>query len=157
MNEYNCLNCHTAFKGYQFRDTIRKFCGISCKKAYHTVSLTCKECEKQFSVSKCASGRTYCSKDCYTKDLTRNRLAIKAERITIKCKLCAKPVEMLLCQYNVRAKYGQYPKYCSIVCCRVDKENERAEKKASLKSAKPIENKNNNAKMRLSSKKQIKG
>lgn len=115
-----CLNCNGEFEVIPSKKT-QKFCGNSCRYSYRkgktktqstpagTKTVTCKNCNKPFTVPKSA-GSKYCSRQCYHES-----------RVVLVDKTCEH------CGDNFKVTPSEIERgggvYCSIGCHNKDLEN----------------------------------
>lgn len=123
-----CFNCGEVYKEQMYKIKTHKFhfCSSACYKEglgktregelsplYARVVCTCVICDKSFErIPSLSRGKTYCSKECRNKGLTKHRVELSAElRGTVSCLNCGKSVEKSIS----RIKNTKYH-YCSIPC-----------------------------------------
>lgn len=110
MIETTCKTCGCTFTTYPSQPRI--YCSRECKAKDKNVEKTCAHCGKRFTIKKSRADRPYCSRECAYADKRRKERISAAktkERVTVYCKTCGKPIEVL-------ASKAKRKKYCSRSC-----------------------------------------
>lgn len=123
INKKNCDYCGKYYEG-----TGKKYCSKECKQkaSRKSIEFNCKFCGKLTSQRKSAfkhDNPTYCSHECFYKDVRKNKVLNRAERKTIKCIHCGKEIKLI--GYDVRA---ERKRYCSKECMNEYRKSWVAEK-----------------------------
>lgn len=111
----NCEHCSAEFTTPK-KETV--YCSLQCagKAKIKSVELECPACTRTFEVNpyRAKAGRVFCSKECYTKDLSQSMKGEKNwnySRVSTKCFKCEKEISI---HPSKQAKHKYH--FCSKEC-----------------------------------------
>jgi 5-methylcytosine-specific restriction endonuclease McrA len=91
---------------------------MECRKEFSKVTLSCNQCDKDFSVREFNSDRKYCSADCQYKSMEK-------EKVPLDCENCGDT-------FKVKPSVSEKRRFCSYYCNGVGTERDTSTNKKSV-------------------------